>query len=398
MLRKGSSEQLPAGLRHRHPLHAPLRPVGPAAVRRPRRRPVRGHQAGHGRRSSPTTSTPSPRPASASSRAPSSRPTSSSPPPASSCCSSAASQLTVDGAPVDLADRAHLQGDDARGRAQPRARLRLHERLVDAEVATSPATTSAGCSTTCASSGLRQCMPANATASVEPAPLLGLSSGYVQRGATGSPSRVRRSRGRSPELPADYRLLQRGLSTTRRWSSPTRHRPCVRPPRCRTSERQPAGEATSTGMRWSVFSWSRRSAGTRRRHDPTMPPARRLRPRGPPRRTARGCPDCHLGRVGRQVGVPLRVARRPSLRSDQRVLAVVLDPHQGDLADFAAAGAAHRDDDHRQPGLAQRVRFGAARTLVGRDLVAHPFGRARLVLTLDWHGGDASGRYRRSTD
>ena len=50
------------GLRRRHPLHAPLRPVGPAAVRRARRRPVQGDQGRHARRSSPTTSTPSPRP------------------------------------------------------------------------------------------------------------------------------------------------------------------------------------------------------------------------------------------------------------------------------------------------------------------------------------------------
>ena len=48
MLRKGLERELPDGLRHRHPLHAALRPVGPAAVRRARRRPVRGHPLGRG--------------------------------------------------------------------------------------------------------------------------------------------------------------------------------------------------------------------------------------------------------------------------------------------------------------------------------------------------------------
>ena len=36
------------GLRRRHPLHPALRPVGPAAVRGPRRRPVHGHPRRHG--------------------------------------------------------------------------------------------------------------------------------------------------------------------------------------------------------------------------------------------------------------------------------------------------------------------------------------------------------------
>ncbi len=81
------------GLRRRHPLHAPLRPVGPAAVRRARRRPVQGDPRGPGVGRHRPHRHASPRPASrlAVGR-PSSRPTSSSPPPASSCCSSAASR------------------------------------------------------------------------------------------------------------------------------------------------------------------------------------------------------------------------------------------------------------------------------------------------------------------
>ena len=47
----------------------------------------------------------------------------SSPRPGSSCCSSAASQLAVDGQPVDLSETDGLQGHDAQRRAQPRARF-----------------------------------------------------------------------------------------------------------------------------------------------------------------------------------------------------------------------------------------------------------------------------------
>ena len=60
ILRRGRRAPAPARVRRRHPLHAPLRPVGPAPVRRPRRRPVPGHPRGsglgrdrHDRRASP---------------------------------------------------------------------------------------------------------------------------------------------------------------------------------------------------------------------------------------------------------------------------------------------------------------------------------------------------------
>ena len=66
MLRKGLERQLPAGLRHRHPLHPALQPVGPALLRRARRRPVQGHPRRDAPRWSPTTSSASPRRASGS--------------------------------------------------------------------------------------------------------------------------------------------------------------------------------------------------------------------------------------------------------------------------------------------------------------------------------------------
>ena len=61
------------------------------------------------------------------------------------------------------------------------------------------------------------------------------------------------------------------------------------------------------------------------------------------------------GGVGAQVVHPDRVLRRAAHRPDQRVLAVVLDAHEGQLADLAGLVAARRDDDDRLPGVAQRV-------------------------------------------
>ena len=49
MLRKGTAKQLPAGLRHRHPLHAALRALGRADVHLARRRSVPRHPVGPGR-------------------------------------------------------------------------------------------------------------------------------------------------------------------------------------------------------------------------------------------------------------------------------------------------------------------------------------------------------------
>ena len=82
------------------------------------------------------------------------------------------------------AEQAHLQGHDARGRAEPRPGRRLHERLVDAEVRPHVRLRRPACSTTCTTTG-----PAAVHAGQPrrrrspPQPLLGLSSGYVQRSA-----------------------------------------------------------------------------------------------------------------------------------------------------------------------------------------------------------------------
>ena len=63
----------------------------------------------------------------------------------------------------------------------------------------------------------------------------------------------------------------------------------------------------------------------------------------------------------------------------------------GDLAELAALVAAGGHDDDRHAGVEERVALGAARPLVGLDLVAHPLLRARFVLTLKRHAGEASG-------
>ena len=73
--------QLPGRLRRRHALHPALRPVGPAHVPGPRRRPVRGDLRRATPRSSPARSRPSPSAACGSPTGASSRPTSSSPRP-----------------------------------------------------------------------------------------------------------------------------------------------------------------------------------------------------------------------------------------------------------------------------------------------------------------------------
>ena len=77
-----------------------------------------------------------------------------------------------------------------------------------------------------------------------------------------------------------------------------------------------------------------------------------------------------------------RAAHRP----DERVLAVVLDAHEGHLADLAGLVASCRDDDDRLPGVAERVVLRAAARLVALDLLAHPVPGARLVLTFERHG------------
>src|SRR5487761_1420094 len=95
--------------------------------------------------------------------------------------------------------------------------------------------------------------------------------------------------------------------------------------------------------------------------------------------------DQHLVGMGGQVVVPAWVLGSTSLGGDDRVLPAVLDAHHRDLADAAAAPAPHGDDDHRHAGVPERVGAAAARALVLLDLLAHPCGRARLVVTIERH-------------
>ena len=74
---QGSGTAAAARLRHRHPLHAPLRPVGPALLRRAERRPLQGDLQPGPHRWSPTRSSASPKAGSSSRRATNSRRTSS---------------------------------------------------------------------------------------------------------------------------------------------------------------------------------------------------------------------------------------------------------------------------------------------------------------------------------
>src|SRR5687767_2290766 len=92
--------------------------------------------------------------------------------------------------------------------------------------------------------------------------------------------------------------------------------------------------------------------------------------------------DHDLVGIGPEVVDPYRVLGRSAVGADQRVLAVVLDPHEGDLADVAALVAPHRDDDHRNAGIPQRVGFPAAGALIGLDLIADPAGGAGHVFAL----------------
>src|SRR4051812_38934470 len=88
-----------------------------------------------------------------------------------------------------------------------------------------------------------------------------------------------------------------------------------------------------------------------------------------------------------QVVVPDRMRRRSALRRDREIAALVLDPHQRGLPQLSALRPHACDDDDRQSGVAQGVGTGPTRCLVGLDLLADPVGRARLVLTNQWHVG-----------
>ena len=103
----------------------------------------------------------------------------------------------VDGEPVDPAEPAHLQGHDARGRPEPGRRHRLHERVVDAQVRphvrvrVPPPQPHAQ-----PRSDASACRATPMTLAVDGGPLLGLTSGYIQRSAHLLPNRERASPGR----------------------------------------------------------------------------------------------------------------------------------------------------------------------------------------------------------
>ena len=151
-------------------------------------------------------------------------------------------EVTVDGEPMDPRATDELQGDDARGRAQPGHRHRLHQRLVDAEgrdhlplrgqVAQPPPR-----------HGLRQATPRSTDAAATGEPLLGLNAGYIQRAADRLPSQGTRD---------PWKVHQSYLQDHRAWrresgpgpgpgvlqpGAPRRGRPGRRGHRCRVGHR-----------------------------------------------------------------------------------------------------------------------------------------------------------------
>ena len=88
-------------------------------------------------------------------------------------------------------------------------------------------------------------------------------------------------------------------------------------------------------------------------------------------------------RVLPQVPVPDRMLRGAAERGDDGVLAVVLDAHEGGLAQLARLRADGRQHDDR--AAPERVRLLAVRRLEGLGLPAGPSRRARLVLAFEWH-------------
>ena len=152
---------------------------------------------------SPTTSTPSPRRASGSGRAPSSTPTSSSPPPAWSCSSSAASSCRSTARPVDVANRLAYKGMMLEG--VPNLAI---------AVGYTNASWTLKCDLTCdyvcrllnhmrARPACASARPSTATPRSPREPLLGLNSGYVQRSAHRFPEAgLEVPVAGAPELPA----------------------------------------------------------------------------------------------------------------------------------------------------------------------------------------------------
>ncbi len=94
--------------------------------------------------------------------------------------------------------------------------------------------------------------------------------------------------------------------------------------------------------------------------------------------------DHHLG-IGYQIAIPARVLGGATLGCHQGVVAIVLHPHEGDLADLSRLVASHCDDDNRDTGVPQGVGPGSPRGLLLGHLLGHPIPCARLVVPGDRH-------------
>ena len=232
LLRKGVDKALPPGYDVDTPLQPEVRPLGPAHVPGPRRRPLQGDLRAAAPRSSPTGSRPSPRSgieleSGERARGRHRR----SPRPGSTCSSSAASSSAVDGERGRPLRDDDLQGDDAQRRPEHRLRARLHQRLLDAEgrpdlrVRLPPAQPHGR-------ARLRPVRaPRSATVGHSDEPLVDLTSGYVLRSLDQLPKQGSEEPWKlQPELRRSTSApCATARSTTAPWSSPARPRPHRRP-------------------------------------------------------------------------------------------------------------------------------------------------------------------------
>ena len=376
LLRKGLERQLPDGLRHRHPLHAELQPVGPAAVRGARRRPLQGHRrrARLGRHR-PHRHVHRDR-ACGSSRATSSRPTSSSPPPGSRCCSSAASTLTVDGEPVDLPSLLTYKGMMLEG--VPNLALAFGY---------TNASWTLKCDLTCDyvcrllnhlhETGLRQCTPRQPRRRRSPpSPMLGLSSGYIQRAVDRFPKQGSKFPWQVHQsYLRDYRALKMSdiEDDVMVFSNPARPRPgspCPPPAegaRPREGLQRPGGRHHRS--RLGHRPGPRRRPGRARR----APGALRHR-RGRPGRDGRRCARAAASRSPRSASTwPTAPRSRPGPTQ-------VVDDHGKVNLIFNNAGVAL--GGHRRGDVLRRLRLVDGHQLLGRrarhqGLPAAPQGLGR---------------------
>ena len=149
LIRRGVERRLPPGYDVDTHFKPALQPVGPARLPGARRRPVRGDRERRARRSSTDRiETFTENGLELASGDGAARPTSIVTATGLNLLLLGGMAIAVDGRDDrPLGDR-RLQGHDVQRRAEPGARARLHERLVDAQVRPGRASTSAGCSTT----------------------------------------------------------------------------------------------------------------------------------------------------------------------------------------------------------------------------------------------------------